>query len=322
MEPIVYFSRLKPQKADIIDLSIKYNKVFIGYPPFIQGKVFDPSNIRSSTFDISKGIDKMRLNKRGSNIARFTTNVNLVNDVKPGSYVIIPRPERGVYYAAKVKNFELVDKPTWIDEYREIRLAQGLDWDDPQNHIGDVIQAWNVEEFREITPYKVPGWIRHSLFGRATSGRIYDYDDNNVAHQKIDRLYHNQPIRLVTTRDKLLHFLTPEVFEHFIANLFLLEFDETWVQMGGSGDGGIDCTGFKEGETIGVAQCKLKKQSLEDLEDILDSMPFPGRKYVANFYCEDHLAAGEKLGIFNQDRILELFERHPESNYWKIINSL
>jgi len=332
-DEIVFFIRNKPQDADIIELNLKLKRVFIGYPPFKKGISFCETQIKSCIYDISKdSFSKEDIINPNFFRAGISKQINLVKEAKPGSFVIIPRPEKGIYYVGKVRAFELVDNPTWINDYKQIRLKQGLNWDEPseghQYHVGDIVQSWIVEEFKEISPFKFPAWIRHSLFGRSTIGRIQNLDSNNQVLEIISKLFLGEELDMVTksTKDKLLYFLSPETFEHFMCNLLLLENKEknqVWIHIGGSGDGGIDCIGFdKESRnTVGIAQCKLKKQSVKEMRKLLEDLrkKFEGVIFICNYYCTEQINQGEDLEILNQDRILKMFEEHKESNYWEII---
>lgn len=331
-KPMVFFVRNKPQDADIIELNLKIKRVFVGYPPFKKGRKFNENNIKSCTYDLSNDsftkddIVDSRFYRHISNYTR------LVKETVKDSFVIIPRPERGCYYIGKIKKFELVDNPDWIDDYKKIRIEQKLNWEEKevghQYHVGDIIQSWIVEEFKPVSPFKFPAWIRHSLFGRSTIGRIKDLDNNNQVYDIISRLYSGKDINVVdkSTKDKLLYFLSPETFEHFICNLLLLEYktdNQIWVHIGGSGDGGIDCIGFdkKSREVVGIAQCKLKKQSVKEMKELLSDLnqKFKGNKFICNYYCTENIEEGKDLEILNQERILKLFEKHKNSNYWEII---
>jgi len=331
-KPIVFFVRNKPQDADIIDLVLKVKRVFIGYPPFKKGVSFNETNLKSCTYDISKdSFDKDDIKNpefwRGINI-----NKNLVNEVIPGSFVIVPRPERGYYYIGKIKKFELVNNPGWKADYKKIRLKQNLLWNEKdvgyKYHVGDIIQCWIVEDFKPVSPFNFPAWTRHSLFGRSTIGRIKDLDDNNQVHKIISNLYDGKRINLTdkSVKDKLLYLLSPETFEHFMCNLLLLEYrksNQIWIHIGGSGDGGIDCVGFDKNskQVVGIAQCKLKRQSVKEMKDILNDLnaKFKGPKFICNYYCTEHITKGKDLEILNQERILKLFEKHKDSNYWNIL---
>ncbi len=127
-------------------------------------------------------------------------------------------------------------------------------------------------------------------------------------------------------KDRLLYILSPEMFEHLICNLLLLDNidkNQIWMHIGGSGDGGIDCIGFNKDskKVVGIAQCKLKKQSIKEMKDILFELnkKFEGKKFVCNYYCTAKLNESEYPEILNQERILQLLNKHKESNYWKLI---
>ena len=130
-KPIVFLIRNKPsgmgEQADIINLCLQENRVFVGYPPFKKGIPFKEHNILSCTYDISKDdftqedIVNPNFYSRG-----VSKNKKLVSEVIPESFVIIPRPERGFYYIGKIKKFELVNDPKWIEDYKKIRLDQNL----------------------------------------------------------------------------------------------------------------------------------------------------------------------------------------------------
>src|SRR3989344_9094061 len=249
-KPIVFIIRNKPWGkddtggADIIELVLKYKRVFVGYPPFKKDVPLDEDNMASCTYDISKdSFDKDSIRDQEF-IGDIHKNMNLVKDAIPGSFVIVPRPEQGYYYIGKVIKFELVNNPPWKNEYKDIRIGQGLKWEMEKSghiyHIGDIIQSWVVEDFKQVSPFKFPAWIRHSLFGRSTFGRMKDLDNNNQVYDIISKLYDGKEINLAdkSTKDKLLYFLSPETFEHFMCNLLLLEnkqYNQVWIHIGGSG---------------------------------------------------------------------------------------
>jgi len=252
-KPIVFFIRNRPQAADIIDLNLELNRVFVGYPPFKKGTKFNEDNIKSCTYDISKDSFKKDDIVNPDFYRHISNYIKLAKEAIKDSFVIITRPKKGYYYIGKIKKFELVDNPNWIEDYKKIRLDQKLNWEEKdvghQYHVGDIIQSWIVEKFKPVSPFKFPAWIRHSLFGRSTIGRIKDLDNNNQVYEIISKLYDDKDINVAnkSTKDKLLYFLSPETFEHFMCNLLLLEHkknNQIWVHIGGSGDGGIDCIGF------------------------------------------------------------------------------
>ena len=331
-DPIVFFIRNKPQDADIIDLVLEEKRVFIGYPPYKKDSKYDETSIKSCMYDISKlqFIDSTKIEKPEFS-RNITKNINLVKDAVRDSYVIIPRPERGIYYVGKIIEFELVDNPSWKNKYKKLRECQKLKWKQDnagsKYHVGDIVQSWKVEKFKKISPYEFPAWVRYSLFGRSTIGRVKDLDAKNKVYPIIEELYEKGKISSPDDlKSKLLYFLSPETFEHFMSNLLTLEHkskNQVWIHIGGSGDGGVDCICFDKSskEVKGIAQCKLKKQSIKEAKEILSNLnkKMEGENYVCNFYLAEDIPECEDKRILNQKRILDLFEKHEESNYWEII---
>jgi len=328
---IVFYNRNKPQSADIIEMVLEYNRVFIGYPPFKKDIKYDENNLQSCMWNISKDQFEKKDVLDEKFYRSIKINQNIVKEVNPGSFVIIPRPEMGKYFVGEIKKFELVNNPEWKEYYKNLRLSQKKKWHEDKYgskyHIGDIAQSWEVEEFKKFSPYLFPNWIRHSLFGRSTLGRVKDLQ-NNSAYDIVKTIYDGGKIDLSTktVKEKLLYYLTPDSFEHFMCNLLLLEYiplNQKWIHVGGTGDGGVDCIGVDANsfDVIGIAQCKLKKQSLNQMIKIHQEMKhkFGGVNFVCNFYCTDSIPEGELRYIFNQERILNLFKRHKGSDYWKII---
>src|SRR5207245_200609 len=102
-------------------------------------------------------------------------------NVVPGCFAMIPRPGAGLCYVAKIAApFQLVDHPGWFDEYLDLRGAQGLDIDDRQSHVGDVVQCWRVEKFVPIPFPLIPRWITYRLLSRNTIGVINDRPDGKA----------------------------------------------------------------------------------------------------------------------------------------------
>ena len=196
-KPIVFFVRNLPQGADIIEFVLKEKKVFVGYPPFKKCKECEKvewdqgpgdGEIKKCMFDISEFISRpdeikeMGYVHQNSPKADFRrqviANINLCRDAVKGSFVIVPRLKKGKCYVGKIKGFKLVEKPKWR-EYKKIREEQGLPpWNEkkhsPQYHIGDIVQSWEVEGFKEISADKLPEEMKKSLSAPRSAGRVKD----------------------------------------------------------------------------------------------------------------------------------------------------
>lgn len=112
---------------------------------------------------------------------------------------------------------------------------------------------------------RMPAWIRRSLFGRSTYGIIhpdpimgdpYDALCNILSNDGIDS--RTWTLKLDSIEKRLLNDLTPSAFEHLVVSLFQLERpQEVWIQVGGSGDGGVDGIGAsQDGQVTGLLQCE------------------------------------------------------------------
>ena len=209
---------------------------------------------------------------------QYNRNRSFIDKVTPGSIVMIPRPEQGVVYVGRVTGeFEIIDSPPWGKEYLELRETHGLASDDSE-YIADVVQGWPVDEYQPIDLPRIPGWLRHSMFGRSTYGRFQDHpiDEDKMAYDELDRILNGNAVRTDWTLEldeierRLVDTLTPTAFEHLVVSLLQLEHpDEIWQQTGGPGDGGIDGLGSNEqGEVVGLMQAKLRAGSVPQLGNL------------------------------------------------------
>lgn len=286
MEQAAFFVKCHPQDADIVDLAREVRRVFIGYPPFRQGgrEAFNPRRVRDAVVDISsdnetwtKEMARLEQLDRGYR-SKVTQNRNMALSIAKGSVAVVPRPGRGLVYAGRTSGaFELVHSPAWANRYLEIRKALKLEAKDAASHVGDVVQTWPIDAPGLVAiPFPLlPGWISYQLLSRQTAGWIYDNEDENgaTALGYFERLLDDRArgrdwhIDLTPTNDmsvvaeRLVHWLTPASFEHLMVTLLQLE--ETgarWIHVGGSGDGGVDGLGFRDGSVSGALQCKWRYQ--------------------------------------------------------------
>ena len=206
---------------------------------------------------------------------QYNRNRNFIDEVTPGSIVVIPRPKQGAVYVGRLSGgFEIVDSPPWGDEYLKLRRDQNLDWNDSE-YIADVAQGWPVDEYKRIDLPRIPGWLRHSMFGRSTYGKFQNHpiDQKKTAYDELDRILKGDAVRTDWTLEldeikrRLVDTMTPNAFENLVVSLLQLENpDEIWHQTGGPGDGGIDGLGSnEEGEVVGLMQAKLSAWSVPQL---------------------------------------------------------
>lgn len=284
-KPIAIFCRAKPQGADALNIFDQAKMVFIGYPLLKKNETYNPHNLKKCL--VSPDVTEDNNNEwrdaleavKKTNM--FSKNHNLCERVIAGSIVVIPRPEQGAAYIAKItKPFEIVDDPEWANAYLALREEQGLDRNDEDNqHIADVAQGWPIDEYRKVSLAKIPGWLRKSMLGRSTFGYLGNHPLQNevTAHSFLKRLIEgtiqpdsNWTTDIATIKERLVAHLSPSSFEHLVVSLLQSEYpNQIWQQSGGPGDGGIDGLGCNEkGEMIGILQCKYSHDGSCELRSL------------------------------------------------------
>jgi|GEM_PF-3780837 len=270
--PIAFYCRAKPRQSDAWPIFRDVKRVFIGYPMVRKGAAYDPRNLASCL--VNPACDEAEWAEqcdRPDYRRDYASNRNLARDVAPGSIVVIPRPASGLAHLGRISGpFEIVNDPQWLDDYMKLRKAQHVYGDESGNqHGADVAQGWPVEAWVSVPLAAVPGWIRRSLFGRSTYGRLGSHpsDSAETAQDVLGRLLDakGRSALRAPTRDpdevikRLFDTLTASAFEHLMVNLMQLEHPgEVWMHTGGPGDGGVDGMAVGEnGETAAVMQCKL-----------------------------------------------------------------
>ena len=283
LKPIAFFCRAKPQGADALRICKKAGRIFIGYPLLRKGETYNPGALGRCLVDPTCPDKEWAREIAGQSNARsYNRNRNFIPLVTPGSIVVIPRPEQGAVYSGRiVGRFEIVDSPPWADAYLALRAEQQVYLEDEGNrHIADVAQGWPVNEYQRIDLSRLPGWLRHSMFGRSTFGQFQNHPtdkDGPTAHDVMAQLLDGRSITRVSLtleldeiKRRLVDTLTASAFEHLVVSLLQLERpNEIWHQTGGPGDGGIDGLGSnEEGEVVGLMQAKLHAWSAPELSNL------------------------------------------------------
>jgi hypothetical protein len=278
--PIVFFCRSRPQDCDAIDLVLEEKRVFIGYVALRPGKLYQDHDFHDAIIDLSDpDQDQEAMDPETEKYRRqISGNRRLVREIGSGAIVLVPRPSRGRVYAGRVLGFELVNNPPWAEKYLALRLKQRLPIEPRSWHLADVVQGWRVDRWRDIPLPAIPAWIRSSLFGRSTHGRIaplneLQLDPYKVLDQLMDHPEKICPPKTVEPREierRLVSDIGPGTFEHLVVALLQLERPaEIWTHVGGSGDGGVDGVGAdRKGRVVGLLQCKWRYNGRE--------LPFEG----------------------------------------------
>lgn len=113
VDKVVFFSRCRPQGADIVDLALKECRIFIGYPAWIKDATRSRTRLRKCIVDLGCSDEEWATRKRKFSEVHhqhYQQNRNLVRSVTPGTIALIPRANRGIVYASRIKSsFELLD---------------------------------------------------------------------------------------------------------------------------------------------------------------------------------------------------------------------
>jgi hypothetical protein len=267
--PIVFFSRCRPQDADPIDIVVRERRVFIGWPAWRTGVEPRRGCLREAIVDFwCPDAEWAKLYAGfGRERRHYQQNRNFARTITPGALALVPRPGLGVVYAGRViSGFEVLDDPPWADEYLKIRRGQGLDADDEFSHLGDVAQCCMVDHFRALPFPLIPAWIRRSLLGRSTYGRVGPLPEFGLdPYDRLDTLLDcpGHAVRgwtsdLAEVERRLIDAVGPNSLEHLCVALLQLECPEdVWMHVGGSGDGGVDGIGADQcGTAVGILQTK------------------------------------------------------------------
>lgn len=321
-ETTVFFSRCRPQKADPVDLAVRERRLFIGWPAWRPGVIPRRGHLREAIIDLGCSDEAWAAlcPHLGKNRPKYVQNRNLVRDVSTGAIALVPRPSRGVVYAGRVAGpFTLLDHPPWGEEYLQLRRDQGLDVEDELGHLADVAQGWEVDRFRALPFPLVPAWIRRSLFGRSTYGRIRPQPALRLdPHSVLDRLIdHPEAVERPWTTDpaeverRLVNDVGPNAFEHLCAALLQLEHpEEVWAHVGGSGDGGVDGIGAgPDGRAVGLLQCKWSYQG-EEVHLANPASRGAGRRILAALIHPEAVAAHDGVAFWSRHHIAALVVKH------------
>jgi hypothetical protein len=224
-EKAVFFSRCRPQGSDPIDIVVRERRVFIGYPAWRDD--IDPKrgHLRDAVIDLrckDEEWDSFKVTVGGQTGKQYQRNRNFVREIEPGAIALVPRPNRGVVYAGRVvRPFEMLDDPPWADEYLRLREEQECDEGEGVfSHLADVAQCCEVDWFRKISFPTIPAWIRSSLFGRSTYGRIkplweLDLDPYPLLDRLLDqpnRIEHPWTDNLEEVERRLVNGIGPNTF--------------------------------------------------------------------------------------------------------------
>lgn len=342
----VFFVKNKPQGADMINLVLKYNRVFIGYPAWKNGIERNPEDIARAVYDMkrddfTKSDLSDKLNKRQKN-GTFR-HVKYAKKVQPGDYVIVPRVGSGTCFIGKIESpFEIDVDLSRHKEYLRLRKEQNLDTTEVVNgqkiysHLGDVIQSWKVESFQEVPFPLVPRWISYRLMHRSTIGWIRNKLNGQLnAYQTIDKIYNDEyqfdssfTDNVEVIKKRLYERTTPDELEVMITSLMKLEYPNLlWTHTGGSGDGGADGLGMSQNrsnEIKSIIQSKWMSSNFKSIaNELKERLDDSDSRYpsviiatllsnIDNFKESDNYSS---IRWLDADDIANLLLKYPNSDF-------
>ncbi len=208
-----------------------------------------------------------------------------------------------------------MDNPPWASEFKRL-LNAGEDG----FHETEVAQCWHTEPFVKIYLPLLPAWIRRSLFGRSTYGYVHGVEGLDP-HEAMTRLMASEQkrerrdwtVNLVTVEERLVTDLSPTSFEYLTTALLQLEHpEESWQNVGGSGDDGIDGIASDDmGNVCALLQCKWQYwgQPL-DLTERWDSVEAQPRMILASLLHPDPITHIKNIEFMGRRRTAELVVKH------------
>jgi len=327
---LVFSSKCRPQHCDAVEIAIKNNIIFFGYPVLIKDVAYDPQNLTNCLVDPSLP-DPDWKNQAVAPNKQQVANHNLVQDVlatiknKEGVFGIIPRPDRGLMYVGKVKRFKLNRNPTWAGEYMKTRKKSGLDINDAEDrHIADVAQCFEIDsKFVEVPYHQVPARIIASAMGRSTLGRVRGLEGSQSPYEIVSNLFQEKSLfpsskttEVAEIETRLIDWCSPNSFEHLCVHLLQLEYPQMiWRHIGGSGDGGVDGIGGQDNLTTHVLQCKLFGLNVNDF---LDRANDKLKLFLATLDVVAKSNFSENLTIWDRNTVARLVQKHaaklPQAN--------
>lgn len=331
-EPIAFFSRAKPQGADVVDLCRKYRRSFIGYPLFKEGIEASHKNLKQSIIDPSLENDEEWINrlKTVKRTNEFSRNKNFIAQVTKGSICLIPRPEQGVVYISIIKSaFQIEQNHELIEEYlthrkdpKFFKVNDGnLTPEETRSYAANVAQGWETGDYKKVSLALIPGWLRKSMYGRSTYSTFKDHplDPKQKAIDVLKQLYESPIGRNVKTtsdlleiKNRLVDSLTAHSFEHLIVSLLQLENQKTefWHHTGGPGDGGIDGYGCdSDGNMTGLMQAKYYTNKLPELNYLVKNEIHINR-YAAVLISSKTLKPSDTTKLLDLNWVAETLWKH------------
>ena len=188
-----------------------------------------------------------------------------LNENKP-VYVVVPHSPH--IYIGKVKNLTylenvddlanlLISTYKKLDKKTRKELRDKENWFKQRDFLGQLIQSFEVEDFRE---YNYPSLPLSFIMSRSQAIIYYKKDEMKFIN-KVKMLYENKKEVNRIPEELVLNWFTPTSIEELSAILLYYENKDDNPHLkvyhtGGSGDNGFDIIGTEDNKIKFVAQCK------------------------------------------------------------------
>jgi len=253
----------------MFDVALEYGYAFLGYPAIAKSVRETASTLRElvTTFDAENPEWEAYEKDKPAKARKTQEHRKKYRDLVEGeSLLLMPHLAEGRVYVGTYAGFTFHETPTWEKKFKR-RYHSAVPKDERVPDLialASVCQTLNVDSWDPIPFVNVPAWIRAKCFGRSSAMWIRSMKGRS-ATEELEGMRIGETFRPTCwTSDvsevgkRLLDMITPEPFEHLMVALLQLEHSEqTWLQVGGSGDGGVDGIGYNpDGRVSGLLQCK------------------------------------------------------------------
>lgn len=334
--PWAFYVKCRPQSVDAASIALKERRVFVGYPPWRRGCDWDRHHVSRCLLNLAVNDSQWSTGQLDEELdssyrRHITLNRGFARQVAKGDVVILPRPGEGICYLGRIAGaFELVDDPQWGEEFLRLK-AQSDSSNVREQDISEVVQCWQVDDWKRCAFPLVPRWVSYRLLSRNTIGWIEDQPLKglkvyNALSQIIDEPL--KPALFERTSDpaeierRVLSWIAPASFEQLVCELLQLENpQEHWWHIGGAGDGGCDGMAVDDqGRVSAALQCKwMSDENPYELGESLrrqfeNKWALTPRIYVAMlFHPPSSVAPTPTITFLGSQGIARLLMKHASS---------
>ena len=316
--------RNKPYgKVDAFDLAHRNKCAFVGYPAISGASVSDATTLQELVTPFNVGSQRWEAYKkrRLSNSGKHTEHRNKCLDlIQNPTLLMMPRLANGCVYIGRFTAFSFHEAPEWKDDFLKLYAQAAIKETDRDSNLvalASVCQTLDVDEWIKVPFVNLPAWIRAKCFGQSSMMWI-ESAHGQSAYDALEGARSGVSVRPIEptsdpseVQKRLLDMLTAEPFEHLMVALLQLQYPEqTWLQVGGPGDGGADGIGFDaDGRVVGVLQCKWHYDGAVVEAEAKAEVPIH-LAYLVGSRCEGTIAP--KMSLYDLSTVAALVIEHAD----------